>query len=127
MSKKLFTYRTDFTDRFELLKKVLTVDSVIRGINGETNRLRPQMINVLACYCLYGYNEETKVLIMDILDINRKNLNQINSLLTGAGYLIRDSRNYRIRHLSPQIQKIVDFFNDEEKNKLLMLEFRGRN
>lgn len=127
MSKKIFTYKTNFTDKFELFKKVLTVDSVIRGINGEENRLRPQMINVLACYCLYGYNEETKQLIMEILSINRKNLNQINSLLTGAGYLIRDNRNYRLRHLSPQVQKIVDFFAEGDDNKLLMVNFNARN
>lgn len=127
MSKKIFTYKTNFTDKFELFKKVLTVDSVIRGINGEENRLRPQMINVLACYCLYGFNEETKQLIMEILSINRKNLNQINSLLTGAGYLIRDNRNYRIRHLSPQVQKIVDFFAEGDDNKLLMVNFNARN
>lgn len=127
MSKKIFTYKTNFTDKFELFKKVLTVDSVIRGINGEENRLRPQMINVLACYCLYGFNEETKQLIMEILSINRKNLNQINSLLTGAGYLIRDNRNYRLRHLSPQVQKIVDFFAEGDDNKLLMVNFNARN
>lgn len=126
MSKKIFSYKTDFTDKFELMKKVLTVDSVIRGVNGEADRLRPQLINVLACYCLYGYNEESKVLIMDILGINRKNLNQINSLLGRLGYLVRDSHNYRLRHLSPQVQKIVDYFNEGEGNKLLMLEFRER-
>lgn len=127
MAVKLFRYTTEFTDDFELMKKVLTVDSVIRGVNGEVNRLKPQMINVLACYCLYGYNEESKQIVMEILGINRKNLNQLNSLLTSSGYLIRDTHNYRLRHLSPRIQKLVDFFAGGKGNKFLILEFNERN
>lgn len=126
-AQKLYGYHSNFTDKFELIKKVLTLNSVIKSINGRETRLRPALINILAFYCLYGYSEDTKKIILDTLDMNRKHLNQINSQLTKQGYLVKDTKRYNNRTLSPEMIELINYFFDENnKNKVLMVRFNER-
>lgn len=124
----IYAFNSKYTDKLELIRKVLTLNTMVKYVNGGDDKFRPMLINVMSFYCIYGYNDETKDLVIDSLNINRKNLNQINSQLTKAGYLVKDTRNYKRKNLSKEMEAIVDYFvkDDTRKEKLMMIKFDVR-
>ena len=64
---------------------------------------------------------------LEELETNSKNLNQINSELTKKNFLLRDPHNSQKRTLSVELQKLRDFFlNDESESVSFNIRFRKR-
>lgn len=122
---KVYGCSVSYVDKLDMTSKVLNVYACVVNINKGENHLRPRLVQVLAFYLLMSYCNETKQLIQESLGITLKNLNQINSELTKKGYLLRDSRNHRRRHLSKELEIIKNYFVDsnEKTKKIFLMDF----
>lgn len=103
-----------FENSFDKVHACLRLYAEATNIKAGYVHIRPRMVDVLTFYILYGYSRETKKKILETTGFTKENLNQINSELTKKGYLRMDSRNYRIKHLSPTVQGLKDFFDSSE-------------
>lgn len=124
-SKNLNVYgkRLNFSDKLDLIKKVLQIYAIITDINVKNKFLRPKLIDVLSFYILWGYNIETKDLVLKSLKISEENLNQINYELTKKGFLVRDIYNLRVKNLSEETKKLSNYFLSNELNKIFLIKF----
>lgn len=131
---KILVYgmNVSFDNEMTLIKSVLTIYSSIENLNtiyqdskrkpsdkklksSKSKYLRPRLIDVLTFYVYKGYSTETKNEIKDTFrNINTQNLNQINAELTAKGYLIKDTYNFRKKHLNPQLQALRKYFLEGE-------------
>lgn len=118
---KIYGFKSEYSSKFELIKKVLTINSIINSINGEEKILHPSLVEILTYYCLYGYNKETKEMIVDSLGLKPTNINSINYKLTKQGYLIVDKKNHQNKLLSEELKRICSYFLNPETDKQLML------
>lgn len=115
----IFGYTVTSKGRLDLLNKMLNIYSAIQG----EKFLRPKLISVLAFYVQFGYSVETKSLIMDSLGIKVENLNQINAELTKKGCLVRDSMNFKLKHLSSDMMELKNYFLKGDYSKILLVKF----
>lgn len=144
-NQQLYIMSIPFRNDLSLLKDVLTLYSTIENINMSNSEdsptgdfstkktsmyLRPRLVEVLLHYVNSGYSNETKKKIKRILNIDTKNLNQINSELTKKGYLVRYGINDRNRELNTNLKVLRDYFlessnadSPDKKIKLLGIRF----
>lgn len=103
------------------INKIVTIFSIIKNGNLGYSHIRPRCVEVVSYYVLFGYNKETRSMIT-ATGLSKENLHQINAELTKLGYLIKDSKNYHNKFISPELQKIRDYFLDDKiKDKMLMV------
>lgn len=122
-SPQIYGYEVSFKDKLDLLRKVLNIHATLTNLNKEKNHLRPKLVDVLSFYILMGYSKETKEMILESMGITVKNLNQINSELTKKGYLVRDTMNFRIKHLSNELKMLKGYFLTGESKKAYLIPF----
>lgn len=118
----MYIQRFEYTDTLDKLTKVLQLYALMVNLKVGKIYLRPKLVEVLAFYILKGYNEKTKELILNSLNITKPNLNQINSELTKKGYLRIDQRSYRKKYLSPAMEQIKKYFL--ENNDFCLFGFK---
>lgn len=115
----IFGYSISSKGDLDLINKLLNIYSAIQG----DKFLRPKLISVLAFYIKFDYSVDTKKMIMDSLDIKVENLNQINAELTKKGCLMRDSRNFKKKHLSDDMISLRNYFLAGDYSKILLVKF----
>lgn len=126
MSINVYGYPVSYSDKLDLLRKVLKVHAVVTNIDKNENFLRPKLVDVLSFYILMDYSKETRDIILDSLDITQKNLNQINSELTKKKYLIRDNNNFRKKHLSKELKMLKKYFLEGDYKKIFLVSFKEK-
>ena len=127
MSLNIYGIPLVYRDKLDLLKKVLKVYATLINVNKKGNYLRPRLVDVLAFYILFGYNKETKILIMESLKMDVKNLNQINSELSKKKFLIRDSNNFTKKHISKELDELKNYFLSDDLSKVFAIKFVKNN
>lgn len=106
----MYGYALEFGSRLDLMKKAVTVFATLESLKAGEVKIRKKLIDVLTFYALNGYNRETKLMIIETLQISSDNLTQINAELTKSGYLIRDSNNFRKKTLHPDLERLKSVF-----------------
>lgn len=109
-------------DEFEVLKNLLLLYSVFRGIKGlTTKKLRPKLVQLLSLYLKNGYNRETKDKAAKILGVTRASINSMNLELRRGEYLIMDEWNTRINHLNPELKKLSEYYVQNNSQSIFFL------
>ena len=116
----IFGYTISSKGDLDLLTRVLNIYSVIQG----EKFLRPKLVSVLVFYIKLGYSVATKDIIKESLGIKVENLNQINAELTKKGCLVRDSRNFKLKHLSEDMKELRKYFLEGDFSKILLVKFK---
>jgi len=101
-----------YKSKLDFIEKVL---DIYISVNDKAEKLIIREKQALAYYMLYGYSEETVKEIETSLptNINSNYVRMINSSLKSKGYLIKDEKNYKKKILSPEIEKLKDYFIDK--------------
>jgi hypothetical protein len=112
----------EYANAYELLKKFITLYSVGQNLEKGENYLRPRLVEVLTYYVLKGYSDETKTLVLDsIPDMKITNLNQINSELQKKGYLIKDTYQSHLRHVTKPLIDLKKYLDSSSNGVPLFL------
>ena len=119
----MYIQKFEYTDTLDKLTKVLQMYALMVNLKIGKIYLRPRLVEVLAFYILRGYSPETKEIIINTLNIEKANLNQINSELTKKGYLRIDQRSFRKKYLSPAMLQIKEYFMKDEDFCLFGFKF----
>lgn len=101
-----FSLNINYTDKIDLIKKAIKVYACVDNMNRNGSFLSERAINVLSFYIVYGYSKETKNKIKEVLGISTENLNQINSILTKNGFLIRSNFNFRVNKVCDDLNNL---------------------
>lgn len=111
---KIQYFNLSYSDKLDICRKIMSIYALVINMQqrSKNNFLNQRAADVLAFYMTMGYSKETKNVIVEALDTNIKNLNQINAELTKKMFLIRDPYNAQKRSLSPELQKLKQFFLD---------------
>ena len=113
---KIQYFGLTFSDKLDFCRKMMSIYALIVNLHHRTNYLKQRSADVLAFYMAMGYSQETKDIIMEVLEINIKNLNQVNYELTRKMFLVRDPYNSQKRSLSIELQQLRDSLLDNEGN-----------
>jgi len=118
------------TSDLDKINRIVSIFAIIKNNNhalankSDLNKLhlRPKAVEVISYYILFGVSSSTKDLMQDA-GFSRANIHQINSELRKLGYLIKDNKNYHNDFLSPELQRIKDYFLDKTtKEKLFAIK-----
>ena len=111
---KIQYFNLSYSDKLDICRKIMSIYALVINMQqrSKNNFLNQRAADVLAFYMTMGYSKETKNVIVEALDTNIKNLNQINAELTKKMFLMRDPYNAQKRSLSPELQKLKQFFLD---------------
>lgn len=111
---KIQYFNLSYSDKLDICRKIMSIYALVINMQqrSKNNFLNQRAADVLAFYMTMGYSKETKNVIVEALDTNIKNINQINAELTKKMFLIRDPYNAQKRSLSPELQKLKQFFLD---------------
>lgn len=124
---KIQYFNLSYNDKLDICRKIMSIYALIVNLHHKTTFLKQRTADVLAFYMAMGYSQNTKEYILEALETNSKNLNQINSELTKKMFLLRDPYNSQKRTLSVELQKLRDFFlNDESESVSFNIRFRKR-
>lgn len=109
---------------YDTVKAFLAVYSALEGEANKSLKLRPKLLEILTYYILYGYNDDTKgIILSSIQNMNMYNLNQNNSELQRKGFLIKDKMLSKVKHLNPTLEKIRSYLKSEDVDKAMFIKF----
>lgn len=100
------------------LEKMMKIIEIYILLNPKAEKLINREKEALAFYMLYGYNENSLKDIESGLSssINNGYVRTLNNNLRKKGYMYQDSRNYKINHLSEDMQKLKENYVDKKDN-----------
>lgn len=114
-SNQVFAFQMPFDNKHDLFIKFISLFGLCQNLAKGKNYLRPKLVEVLTYYVIRGYSEDTKRYILEHHPtMNLGNLNQINSLLTKKGYLVKDVYKSHMKHLSKDLQIMKDYITKSE-------------
>lgn len=116
-----YTLPFDYKNRMRLIETLLNVYAMTQL----QEKLSDRQAEVLRHYVLDGYNSDTKDAICIALGINSKNLNTINYSLQKKGILNHHPTNQKLKILNADLEKLKEFIEKDNKNKLLILSLNG--
>lgn len=125
INNSIYGYTVETHSRLDLMKKAVAVFATLERIRNGRIMIRRKLEDVLSFYALNGYNNETKKMIMETLQISSDNLTQINAELSKKGYLIRDDNNYRKKRLHADILRLKDTLTSPvvDISKAMLIKF----
>lgn len=115
---EVYNLKIKHSNSYELVNYFLSVYAALEG--NKNHKLRPKLVEILSYYVLYGYNDDTKKLIVNIIpNMTLLNLNQINSELQRKGYLLKGVYKDSSRELNSTLKTIKKYI--ELPNKKMMV------
>lgn len=112
-------FESQYSRETELYRKVLEVYSAMAGIG-----LTDKEIEVLIMYIRYGYNKETKEIIIKELKFKSSNyIHVMNFNLKKKGMLVDDKYQRTKKEISSTLKDIKEFIELKKEQKLLPLNF----
>jgi hypothetical protein len=125
--RKIYFVKINSNDELDLIEKLLFFYSSTLVMRGKTRLiLNDKLIKILAIYFKYGYNKESKKMVLDMTGIDNRLLNTSNFNLTEQGYLVPDLINIRIKTLNKELQDLKEFYDNTiiEENKNFLVKFK---
>lgn len=117
--KNILMFESQYSRETELYRKVLEVYSAMAGIG-----LTDKEIEVLIMYIRYGYNKETKEIIIKELKFKSSNyIHVMNFNLKKKGMLVDDKYQRTKKEISSTLKDIKEFIELKKEQKLLPLNF----
>lgn len=120
----VYLLKVGYDDKLSLCLKAIQLYVDIQKIDNPDKSLGSRPMELLSYYLLEGYSNDTKLFIQKNLGLTNKNINTVNLVLTKKGYLYQDKDNFHTKVLSPDLNKLKKYIdNNKDLSKFFLVKF----